>query len=166
MQLSSTSTVSPSSPKTTPPPAAPGSPCLARKRAANCANMPLCKRRTASAIHPPDPFCKSHSKHPQPFKGAVGTHSDESIPHSPLSLHVILTQDLVALMHSLPAREPFHRSLLGIARPLVGSPSARKRGITGRPMYGGAYIDASFSICSGSIIGREYLNRVVYSRDS
>ena len=98
VQLSSSMTASPSSPTTIPPPA-PGSPCRALSRAASCANMLLYDWEYESAIYPSNPIGKAHSSSPYSGKGAIDTYRDESIAHATLSLNIVLTANLVALIH-------------------------------------------------------------------
>ena len=166
VQLSSRMTVSPSSPNTTPPPACPGSPCLSLRRAASCVNMPLCTRRRESAFNPIDPFRVPHFHRPQSYKGAVRTHRDVSIAHSSLPLYIILAQNLIALVHPLPAREtPWVFFTIG-TRASATSSSTREGRKAGRAVHGRADVDSRLGISLRTTIWGEDLYRVVDARDS
>lgn len=112
-QFSLRTTVSPSSPTITPPPPPPSafeSPCRSRSRAAIWANMLLCKsqgrknphRSAIVPCHPRNPVGENHGGRDYPREGA---YRDVRLLHPSLSLHVVLADDLVALVHALSAGE-------------------------------------------------------------
>ena len=166
MQLSSTRTVSPSSPNTMPPPGAPGSPCLCRSREASCANIPLCSQRHISAIHPMNPFRKRHFNHSHSWRGTISTHSDEGIPHSPLSLDIILAYDLIALVHPFSACKSYRLILSIRIGASVGSPPSGEGRVSRGSVGGGTNVDSGFSVCSSPAIGREDLDCMINTRNS